>query len=122
MAGSVLGGRTLSFLSSSLEGSDQAAGGRKGSCLSAACDQPFLGVGGGVATVGGVGGDLVRGARCVALRAGRSSRRTLGSGLQGVSRALGSFEEAWGGARDGRWPSGRRWIWDSQENLAEHNK
>lgn len=108
MAGSVPGGRTLSFLSSSLEGSDLAAGGREGSCLFAACDQPFLGLGGGVATVRDVRGDIVRGARCVSLRDGRSSRRTLGTGIQGVSRALGSFEEAWRGARDGRWPAAAR--------------
>lgn len=105
MAGSVPGGPTLSFLSSSLEGSDEAAGGRKGSCLSAACDQPFLGLGGGCCNSRGVRGDIVRGARCVALRAGRSSRRMLGADIQGVSGALGSFEEAWSGARDGRWPA-----------------
>lgn len=38
----------------------------------------------------------------------RPPGRTLGAGSRGMSRALGSFEEARGGARDGRWPAAAR--------------
>lgn len=46
VAGSVPRGRAFSFLSNTLEGSNKAAGGREVSCLPAACDQPFLSLGG----------------------------------------------------------------------------
>lgn len=46
VTGSVPRGRAFSFLSNPLEVSNKAAGGREVSCLPAACDQPFLSLGG----------------------------------------------------------------------------
>lgn len=106
MAGSLPGGRAFSFLSNTLEGSNTAAEGREVSCFPEACDRPFLSLRGSVGSVGSMQGDATLGARSVACPAERSWRRTFGAGSQGVSWALGSFEEAWGQCEG--------WIWDFQ--------
>ena len=108
VAGSVPRGRAFSFLSNPLAGSNKAAGGREVSCRPAACDRPLLTLGGSVGAAGSIGGDVASWAWCVAFPAGRSWRRTFGAGSQGVSWAPGSFKEAWGRARDGRWPGANR--------------
>lgn len=74
--------------SSTLEGPDVQPALTEGSRLPAACDQPFLSLGGGVGTVWGIRGDLARGVPPSGLDAPG------GAGSQGVIRALESFEEA----------------------------
>lgn len=112
MAGSVPG--VQHFLSSTLQGLDEAARGREGSRLPAACYQPFLSLGGGRNGLS-IRGDFARGACCVALPLDAPR----GAGIRGVNRALESFEEARGGARDGQLLPVDL---DFRENLAEDNK
>lgn len=124
MACSMPEGPGLSFLSSTFEGSTKAAGsrGREVSWLPAACDQPFLSLGRSVGAVGSIRGDIVSGAWCVTLPAGCPWRRTFEVSSQGVSRALGGFEEAVGRCKGWEMASCCWWIWDFQENLADDNK